>query len=117
VGTVGDATVLGELPLGKGKVLAFGAILPQPVEVLEKGDTPHPQGLAAYGVTIAGGQVLHNALAYRRDGAPVPAAGGASAAPAAGDGALAATVPGSAQPALAGGVVHVGQAARRSSRA
>ncbi|MDT7570646.1 MAG: hypothetical protein QOE05_820, partial [Actinomycetota bacterium] len=30
VGTVGDSTVLGEMPLGKGRLLAFGAVLPQP---------------------------------------------------------------------------------------
>jgi hypothetical protein len=49
------------MPFGKGRLLAFGAILPQPTE-----EFPHPEGLADYAVTIAGGQVLHNALSYRR---------------------------------------------------
>jgi hypothetical protein len=69
VGTVGTSTVLGEMPLGKGRLLAFGAILPQPIE-----EFPHPEGLADYAVTIAGGQVLHNALSYRRPGSPAAAA-------------------------------------------
>ena len=112
VGTVGDSTVLGEMPLQKGRILAFGAILPQPVEALEKGETPHPEGLAAYGVTIAGGQVLHNALSYRRGGS-APSTTAPSAA-GSGDGALAATGPGSALPALALLVVLTGLAARRS---
>jgi hypothetical protein len=116
VGTVGESTVLGEMPLEKGKILAFGAILPQPVEVLEKGDTPHPEGLAAYGVTIAGGQVLHNALSYRRSGTPRTTPGaGPSAGEGAAEGPLAATGPGTALPLLALLVVLVGLAARRSS--
>ncbi|MDT7572047.1 MAG: hypothetical protein QOE05_2221, partial [Actinomycetota bacterium] len=116
VGTVGASTVLGEMPLSKGKVLAFGAVLPQPVESLEKGDTPHPEGLASYGVTIAGGQVLHNALSYRRAGAPTRSPGaGAGAGTGAGSSPLAATGPGAALPALAALVVLVGLAARRSS--
>lgn len=68
VGTVGTSTVLGELPRGKGKITIFGAILPQPIESLESIETPHPEGLADYAVTIAGGQVLHNVLAYRAAG-------------------------------------------------
>jgi hypothetical protein len=115
VGTVGDSTVLGEMPLQKGKILAFGAILPQPVEVLEKGDTPHPEGLAAYGVTIAGGQVLHNALSYRRDGAAPIDTGIVRAPDGSAQGPLAATGPGSALPLLALLVVLVGLGARRSS--
>lgn len=69
VGTVtgdgdGDAfTALGELPRGKGKISIFGAVLPQP----SAEDDPE-DGLADYGVTIAGGQVLHSILAYRRPG-------------------------------------------------
>jgi hypothetical protein len=109
VGTVGTSTVLGEMPYGKGKLLAFGAVLPQPVETLEKAGTPHPEGLADYGVTIAGGQVLHNALSYRRAGAPgSPGSGGA------GKGSLAATGSGSAFPALAALVVLCALTTRRS---
>jgi hypothetical protein len=116
VGTVGASMVLGEMPLGKGRLLAFGAVLPQPVESLEKGETPHPRGLAAYGVTIAGGQVLHNALSYRRSGAPAAASGrGSGAGGGTGQGPLAATGPGSALPVLALLVVLVGLAARRQS--
>jgi hypothetical protein len=116
VGTVGASTVLGEMPFGKGKLVAFGAVLPQPVETLEKAGTPHPEGLADYGVTIAGGQVLHNALSYRRGGAT-----GAGPASAPGDGAgsgagsLATTGAGSALPAAAFLIVLLALVARRSS--
>jgi hypothetical protein len=68
VGTVGDSTVLGEIAQGKGKVTIFGAILPQAVESLDELETPHPEGLVDYALTIAGGQVLHNVLAYRASG-------------------------------------------------
>jgi hypothetical protein len=109
VGTVEDSTVLGELPLGKGRLLAFGAILPQPVESLESVETPHPEGLADYAVTIAGGQVLHNALAYRR-GASTPVAAPAAERPAS---SLAATGTSLTLPALAGLVLLLALAARR----
>lgn len=76
VATVGDQnsgespnTALGTVPLGKGQLTIFGAILPQAIErlVLEDGteiETPHPHGLASYAVTITGGQVLDNVLAF-----------------------------------------------------
>ncbi|HVE73498.1 MAG TPA: hypothetical protein VNA30_00175, partial [Mycobacteriales bacterium] len=76
-----DDVVLGELPRGKGRITIFGALLPQPVESLESVETPHPEGLADYAVTIAGGTVLHNILSYRRGGqlkasASISASGG-----------------------------------------
>lgn len=87
VGTVGNQdsnadpiVVLGEVARGRGTIAVFGAILPSPIEslVLPSGtiETPHPDGLAPYAVTIAGGQVLANILDYRRgDGvAPPPPA-------------------------------------------
>ena len=112
VGTVEDtSTVLGELPVGKGKILAFGAILPQPVETVEGVETPHPEGLAEYAVTIAGGQVLHNALSYRRDAAAAPPA--APAPPASNGGSLASTGAGLAVPAAALLVLLLALAARR----
>ena len=61
VGTVDDFTALGSMPYGKGVVSIFGAILPTPTE-----ENDHVEGLQDYGVTIAGGQVLHAILAYRR---------------------------------------------------
>ncbi|HWL37062.1 MAG TPA: M14 family metallopeptidase [Frankiaceae bacterium] len=65
VGTVGEGdaafTALGSIPYGKGKVSIFGAILPTPTE-----ENDHVEGLQDYGVTIAGGQVLHAILSYRR---------------------------------------------------
>jgi hypothetical protein len=109
VGTVGDSTVLGELPLGKGRLLAFGAILPQPIEALANVETPHPEGLADYAVTIAGGQVLHNALSFRRAGGAAPVA---PAAPSAG-GSLPATGTPLTLPALAGLALLLALAARR----
>jgi hypothetical protein len=98
VGTVGDSTVLGELPVGKGRLLAFGAILPQPVESLASVETPHPEGLADYAVTIAGGQVLHNALSYRRSRAGAPPA---TAPTSSASGSLATTGPATTLPAAA----------------
>lgn len=61
VGTVNDFTALGSMPYGKGQVAIFGAILPTPTE-----ENDHVEGLVDYGVTIAGGQVLHAILGYRR---------------------------------------------------
>lgn len=61
VGTVKDFTALGSMPYGKGRVAIFGAILPTPTE-----ENDHVEGLVNYGVTIAGGQVLHAILSYRR---------------------------------------------------
>jgi hypothetical protein len=65
VGTVGEGdaafTALGSMPYGKGRVAIFGAILPTPTE-----ENDHVYGLVDYGVTIAGGQVLHAILGYRR---------------------------------------------------
>lgn len=66
VGTVtasgATITALGELPLGEGSVAVFGAILPTPTEA-----HPHVYGLVSYGVTVAGGEVLHTILEHRRD--------------------------------------------------
>ncbi len=74
-------TALGTLRRGKGQITAFGAILPQAVESLEDVETPHPFGLASYAVTITGGQVLDNILAFTRPGRPVaPPAGAVSPA-------------------------------------
>ena len=61
-------TALGTLPRGKGRITTFGAILPQAVERLPGVETPHPFGLASYAVTITGGQVLDNVLAFTRPG-------------------------------------------------
>jgi hypothetical protein len=66
VGTVtgasgGSFTALGSMPYGKGQVAIFGAVLPTPTE-----ENDHVEGLKDYGVTIAGGQVLHSILGYRR---------------------------------------------------
>ena len=60
-------TALGEMPSGEGKVSIFGALLPTPTEGWE-----HAEGLVAYGVTIAGGQVFHEMLSYRRPGSTGP---------------------------------------------
>ncbi|MBC7374191.1 MAG: hypothetical protein H7323_09395 [Frankiales bacterium] len=64
-------TALGTMPRGKGQITTFGAILPQAVESLADIETPHPFGLASYAVTITGGQVLDNVLAFTRQGRPV----------------------------------------------
>lgn len=76
-------TALGHLDRGKGRITVFGAILPQAVETLEEVETPHPFGLASYAVTITGGQVLDNVLAFSRTGrTAVPAAAPGAGAPA-----------------------------------
>jgi hypothetical protein len=60
-------TALGYVPAGKGRITIFGSILPQAIEKLGTTTTPHPFGLADYAVTITGGQVLDNVLAYARE--------------------------------------------------
>jgi hypothetical protein len=62
VGTFSNAvTTLGEIPLGEGSIALFGAILPTQTQ-----DNRHDYGLADYGVTVAGGQVLHRILSTTR---------------------------------------------------
>lgn len=115
VATVGEQdgdspnTALGHLTRGKGRITVFGAILPQAIESLEDVETPHPHGLASYAVTITGGQVLDNVLAFRGTGRAALRPGAAPARPAAGR--LPATGPLLAVPlaalALLGGAVAV----------
>jgi hypothetical protein len=58
VGTVASGrTGLGRIALGQGRVGIFGAILPPATEKNE-----HFYGLADYGVTVTGGQILNNIL-------------------------------------------------------
>ena len=54
-------TTLGEMPLGKGSIAVFGAILPTQTQA-----NRHDYGLADYGVTVAGGQVLNRILGQTR---------------------------------------------------
>lgn len=54
-----DATVLGELALGAGKLVVFGAILPDPTE-----EGNHPYGLDGYAVAANGNLALLNILGY-----------------------------------------------------
>ncbi|MDQ4096024.1 MAG: hypothetical protein M3174_07470 [Actinomycetota bacterium] len=58
-----DRVGLGRIEVGKGTVAIFGAILPKQTE---KHD--HFYGLADYGVTVAGGQILNNVIKYGRKG-------------------------------------------------
>jgi hypothetical protein len=48
---------LGRLPMGAGTIGILGALLPTPTEVFD-----HYYGLADYGVTVAGGQILNRML-------------------------------------------------------
>ncbi|MGH3443126.1 MAG: M14 family zinc carboxypeptidase, partial [Nitriliruptorales bacterium] len=58
VGVVGDdAVTLGEIPVGDGVVRVLGSLLPTPTEEFD-----HPFGLASYGVTYTGYEVLRNML-------------------------------------------------------
>jgi hypothetical protein len=52
---------LGRVKLGRGTVGIFGAILPDPTEKYD-----HFYGLADYAVSVAGGQILNNMIAFRR---------------------------------------------------
>ena len=56
-----DRVGLGRVKLGKGTIAIYGAVLPRPVE---KHD--HFYGLADYGVTVAGGQILNNVIRFER---------------------------------------------------
>jgi hypothetical protein len=58
VGTVASGrTGLGRISYGNGRVAILGALLPPPTEKNE-----HLYGLADYGVTVTGGQILNNML-------------------------------------------------------
>ena len=50
---------LGRVKVGRGTIGIIGALLPQPTEKYD-----HFYGLAGYGLTVAGGQVLNNMIAY-----------------------------------------------------
>jgi hypothetical protein len=52
---------LGRIRMGRGTIGFIGALLPQPTEKFD-----HFYGLADYGVTIAGGQILNNMIAHGR---------------------------------------------------
>lgn len=121
VATVGEQggdspnAALGHLTRGKGRITVFGAILPQAIESLEDVETPHPHGLASYAVTITGGQVLDNVLAFRGTGRSALRPGTAAPRPASGQ--LPATGPLLVVPlaalALLGGAVAVRRRAGR----
>jgi len=62
-------TEIGTLKLGKGRVVIFGGLLPQPTE-----DYTHWFGLNPYTISVPGQQMLIRALTYDRDGLkPLPA--------------------------------------------
>jgi hypothetical protein len=52
---------LGRVKLGRGTIGIIGALLPQPTERYD-----HFYGLAGYAVSVAGGQVLNNMIAFGR---------------------------------------------------
>jgi hypothetical protein len=58
-GTKTDKTEIGLRPLGKGRVVLFGALLPQPTEAY-----PHWFGLDAYTVSVPAQQLFLRALAW-----------------------------------------------------
>ena len=61
IGTATTRTGLGTVPLGRGLVSVFGAILPNATQAYA-----HTYGLADYAVTYAGNAILVNALTYAR---------------------------------------------------
>lgn len=52
---------LGRVKMGRGTVGIFGAVLPDPTEKFD-----HFYGLADYALSVAGGQILNNMIAFRR---------------------------------------------------
>src|SRR4051794_35405269 len=60
-GTATDKTIIGTLPLGQGRLVIFGGLLPQPTE-----DYPHWFGLDAYTISIPGQQLLLHGLTWKR---------------------------------------------------
>ena len=67
-GAATDKTEIGTLPVGKGRIVIFGGLLPQPSE-----DSTHWFGLNPYTISVTGQQMLMNALAYKREGLkPLP---------------------------------------------
>jgi hypothetical protein len=60
---------LGRITIGQGTIGVLGAVLPRPTERWD-----HFFGLADYAVTVTGGQILHNMLAYGKDAPAGPAA-------------------------------------------
>jgi hypothetical protein len=59
-GTRTDRTAIGTLPYGKGRIVLFGALLPQPTEEHE-----HWFGLDAYTITLSGQEMLLRALTWK----------------------------------------------------
>ena len=69
-GTKTDRTAIGTLPLGKGRIVVFGALLPQPTESYD-----HWFGVNPYTVSIPGQQLLLEALRWSGSSSPgLPAA-------------------------------------------
>jgi hypothetical protein len=64
-GTKTDRTSIGTLPLGKGRIVVFGALLPQPTESYD-----HWFGVNAYTVSIPGQQLLLEALRWSERSSP-----------------------------------------------
>jgi hypothetical protein len=63
-----NKTEIGTLPLGKGRIVVFGGLLPQASE-----DHTHWFGVNPYTISVPGQQMLMRALAYKRDGLkPLP---------------------------------------------
>lgn len=60
-GTDEDKTIIGKMPLGDGRLVIFGGLLPQPSE-----DHPHWYGLNGYTISIPGQQLLLQGLTWER---------------------------------------------------
>jgi len=60
-GTDTDKTIIGTMPLGTGRLVIFGGVLPRPTE-----DYPHWFGLDAYTISIPGQQLLLQGLTWER---------------------------------------------------
>jgi len=63
----GNATALGTLPVGSGRVTVFGGVLPDATQ-----EFAHTQGLADYAVTYAGNAILVNGMTWLNPNRPEP---------------------------------------------
>lgn len=64
-GTDTDKTIIGTMPLGEGRLVIFGGVLPQPTE-----QHPHWFGLNGYTTSLSGQQLLLQALTWERPAQP-----------------------------------------------
>lgn len=66
-GSATDRATIAVIPVGKGRIVFFGALLPRPTE-----EYAHYFGLEGYTISPAGQELLLRAMSWTRNGASVP---------------------------------------------